>query len=123
MFEYFPDNYVWNVAILICIGNGGNVDEIDRACRPLLDVATRGGDAGTTEFLESWTSVAEELIALAVADEQAGHARSASAKYARAANYLGVAERLQSRHSTERLDVYRRPSTLPDRVRPCACAA
>jgi dienelactone hydrolase len=108
VFEYFADNYVWNLAILLSLGTGGEIDEIDRACRPLLDTAKRGGDAGTAEFLNSWTSVADELVVGAEADENKGWHLSASAKYGRAANYLGTAERLQSRHATSRLQVYRR---------------
>ena len=68
MFEYFPGNYVWNLSVVATLNNGGLIDEVDRACRPLRDAATRGEDAGTREFLDAWDlrsdSVLDEAVEL-----------------------------------------------------------
>ena len=34
MFEYFPGNYVWNLGVVATMNSGGQIDEVDRACRP-----------------------------------------------------------------------------------------
>jgi dienelactone hydrolase len=108
VFEYFPDNYVWNLAVVAALNSGGMIDEVDRACRPLRDAAARGGDAGTGEFLRVWTGLTDSLAAQAEGAGKAGHHRAAGQLYARATNYLVNAERMQSAHSPERLATYRR---------------
>lgn len=45
MFEYFPDNYNWSLATALAIGMGGELTEIDAACKPLRRVAA----AATTD--------------------------------------------------------------------------
>jgi len=108
MFEYFPGNYVWNLGVVAAINSGGLIDEVDRACRPIREAATQGSDVGTKEFMASWTAVVDDLEAEAVADEQAGHRRTAGQKYLRATNYLTQAERMQSAKSPDRRAIYQR---------------
>jgi len=108
MFEYFPGNYVWNLGVVATLNSGGLIDEVDRACRPIRDLAARGSDVGTSEFMASWAAVAEDLAAQAAADEAAGHRRSAGQKYLRATNYLAQAERMQSAHAPDRNVFYQR---------------
>ncbi|MEJ3746514.1 alpha/beta fold hydrolase [Actinomycetes bacterium KLBMP 9797] len=108
MFEYFPGNYVWNLGVVATLNSGGLIDEVDRACRPIREAAAHGSDVGTREFMASWTAVVDDLQAQAIADEQAGHRRTAGQKYARATNYLVQAERMQSAHAPERPAVYQR---------------
>jgi fermentation-respiration switch protein FrsA (DUF1100 family) len=108
MFEYFPGNYVWNLGVVATINSGGLIDEVDRACRPIREAATRGEDAGTEQFLAAWTSVADGLVKAAEAQEKRGHRANAGAMLARATNYLVQAERMQAAGSTERLETYRR---------------
>jgi dienelactone hydrolase len=108
MFEYFPGNYVWNLGVVATLNSGGLIDEVDRACRPIRDAATRGSDVGTRDFMAAWTAVVDDLQAQAVDDEKNGHRRTAGQKYHRATNYLIQAERMQSAHSPERPAVYQR---------------
>ena len=35
MFEYFPNHYSWNMGLLMAAQLGGELGEIDEACRPL----------------------------------------------------------------------------------------
>ena len=108
MFEYFPGNYVWNLGVVATLNSGGLIDEVDRACRPIRDLAARGADVGTAEFMASWAAVAEDLAAQAAADEAAGRRRTAGQKYLRATGYLAQAERMQSAHAPDRKAFYQR---------------
>jgi hypothetical protein len=114
VFEYFPGNYVWNLSVVATLNSGGLIDEVDRACRPIREAATRGEDAGTPDFLRAWTALTDQLVACA---EEATHERTARQLYARATNYLGQAERMLSNSDPDRLPTYRRVATTP-RVRP-----
>ena len=115
MFEYFPGNYVWNLAVVAALNSGGLIDEIDRACRPLREAAARGEDAGTGEFLDAWAGLTGQLAAQAEEAEKAGYARTAGQLYARATNYLVNAERMQAAHSPQRLASYQRCLALMQR--------
>ena len=116
MFEYFPGNYVWNLAVVATINSGGLIDEVDRACRPLRDAAARGEDAGTADFLRVWGELADSLAARAEAADQVGHTRTAGQLYARATNYLCQAERMQGAKAPGRTDTYRRVLELQQRA-------
>ena len=94
MFEYFPGNYVWNLSVVAALNSGGLIDEVDRACRPIREAATRGEDAGTPDFLHAWTALTDQLVGQAEEAEKAGHTRTAGRLYARATNYLCTAERM-----------------------------
>ena len=107
MFEYFPGNYVWNLGVVAALNSGGLIDEVDRACRPIRDLAAHGSDVGTSEFMAAWAAVAGQLEEQAGEAEKAGHLRTAGQKYLRAANYLAQAERMLSAKDSGRADVYR----------------
>jgi len=108
VFEYFPGNYVWNLAVVATLNSGGLIDEVDRACRPLLEAAARDEDAGTPDLLRAWSGLADSLAGQAAEADKSGHARTAGQLYARAANYLCQAERMQSAKTPSRIDTYRR---------------
>lgn len=115
MFEYFPGNYVWNLGVVAALNSGGTIDDIDRACRPLREIAQQGSDVGTGQFLQAWSSVSADLEAAAEQDLAAGRRRSAGRKLLRAANYLCNAERMleagEARNTT-----YRHLLTLMERT-------
>ncbi|GIM92164.1 alpha/beta hydrolase family protein [Paractinoplanes toevensis] len=105
MFEYFPGNYVWNLSVVAALNSGGLIDEVDRACRPIRDLAAQGSDVGTKQLMASFTAVVDDLEAQATA---AGSARTAGQLYFRATNYLTQAERMQSAHDPGRRAIYQR---------------
>lgn len=107
MFEPFPGNYVWNLGVNLALIGGGNVGEVDIACRPAREAAAAGPDAGTARFFDSWIAVARQLVANAAVDEAAGRHWSAAAKLFRACGYFLNAERLQSRDYAPRWEAYR----------------
>jgi len=41
MFEYFANNYVWNLSVNIALESGAQIGEIDEMCRPLREAAAR----------------------------------------------------------------------------------
>ena len=53
------------------------IDEVDRACRPIRELAAQGSDVGTREFMASWNAVADQIEAQAAEAEKAGHVRTA----------------------------------------------
>lgn len=112
MFEYFPGNYVWNLGVVAALNSGGMIDEVDRACRPLRDLAASGSDLGTEEFMSAWRAVADQLHDQAVEAETAGHRRTAGSKYFRASVYVSQAERMQSAQSSTRNAEYERSVEL-----------
>ena len=108
LFQYFPNNYVWNLAVNMAIESGGRIGEIEDMCRPLLEAAARGEDAGTGEFLEQWVNMADRLAELAGEDEDRGRLLSAGTKLQRAALYYLVAERMQGQGHPQRESTFAR---------------
>lgn len=106
MFEYFTGpKYVWNLGVVATLNSGGQIDEVDRACRPARDA--EDVDTASRLFMDSWQAVADQLLDQAAAAEQAGHLRTAGQKYLRAGVYLCQAERMLSASDPARNDTYR----------------
>jgi dienelactone hydrolase len=106
MFEYFSESYPWSLAVMMSIAEGGQLTEIDDACRPLL--AQQGaGTAGDAEWTRSWSRVAGRVEALARADVARGDRRSAGRKLKRAANYWIKAERMAPNDPSGDFAMYR----------------
>jgi len=112
MFMYFPTNYVWSMAVVATLNNGGFIDEVDRACRPVLEAAGQGDDAGTEELYAAWVAVADRLIASAREDEAAGRKLGAADKYYRSSLYVSQSERLQSPTWAGRTKAYQKSIDL-----------
>ena len=112
MFEYFPNNYTWSLAVMSALNRGGQISEIDEACRPLREAAgikALGGDQNAQRaWFESWMKLAERIEALGQVDELAQHGLSAGRKYLRAGIYYLLAERMPSHKDPRRLDAYKR---------------
>jgi dienelactone hydrolase len=108
MFQYFPKNYVWNLSVDIALESGAQIGEIDEMCRPLLEAAERGEDAGTGAFLEQWVKMADKLVGLAAEDEARGRNLSAGKKLQRASLYYITAERMQAHGAPARAETFRK---------------
>lgn len=109
MFEYFPDHYSWNLGVLMAAQLGGEMSEIDEACRPLAALAARPKEdpAALAAWIAQWSALARKLQGFALRDENAGRALSAGKKYLRACVYWLTAERMASHRSGEKLEMYR----------------
>lgn len=112
MFMYFPTNYVWSMSVVATLNNGGFIDEVDRACRPVLEAAKNGDDAGTEELYDAWVAVADRLVAAAEDDERRGRTQGAADKYYRSSLYVSQAERLQSPQWEGRAQAYQKSIDL-----------
>jgi hypothetical protein len=108
VFEIFPDNYTWNLAVNIALNTGAHITEVAEACAPVLEASGKGDDSGTEQFFRSWTALADRIVGLAEEAEAAGHPLTAGALFSRASVYYLTAERLQSRHYAPRRDAYRK---------------
>ncbi len=116
MFEYFPNNYPWSLAVMGALSRGGQVSEVDDACRPLREIAAKKNDpAAQAAWFESWMKVAERVERLADIDAQKNHALSAGRKYMRAGLYYLMAERMPSHKDARRLIAYKRGIELYER--------
>lgn len=108
MFQYFPTNYVWSLAVNAALESGGRIGEIDEVCRPLRDLATQGADPGTEAFFQAWVAMGEKLVELAQEDKANNNLFSAGEKLDRAVQYFACAERMQSHSFAPRKALYRR---------------
>jgi hypothetical protein len=62
MFEYFPNNYPWSLAVMSALNRGGQVSEVDDACRPLKEIAAKKNDpAAQDAWFQSWMKLAERV--------------------------------------------------------------
>jgi hypothetical protein len=112
MFEYFPNNYTWSLAVMSALNRGGQIAEIDEACRSLKEVAgikALGGDVvAQNAWFESSVKMAERVERLAQVDEAAGNLLSAGRKYLRCGLYFQLAERMPSHKDPRRLVAYKK---------------
>lgn len=119
LFEYFP-NYIWNLSVAIALENGGKIGEIIDMCQPIRDAATRGGDAGTPQFLQQWVRVADTLSELAAEDLAKEREFSAGPKLKRASIYYITAERMQGHGHPGRMQTYEKGLSAFSRGTRCA---
>src|SRR5262249_15065968 len=109
MFEYFPNNYPWSLAVMGALSRGGQIGEVDDACRPLREIAGRKNDpAAQMAWFESWMKVAERGDRPPDTAAQANHRPPAGRKYMRAGLYYLLAERMPSHKDPRRLIAYKR---------------
>jgi dienelactone hydrolase len=103
-FQYFPDAPMYSQGVLIALNVGGDVNEIDRACRGF---AERGESPSGVAWYESWSAVADVVAGQASADEAAGRLLSAGHKHRRACVYHILAERYLDSTDERKLTAYR----------------
>ncbi|MEO8132840.1 MAG: prolyl oligopeptidase family serine peptidase [Betaproteobacteria bacterium] len=111
MFEYFFGHYSWNLGLLMAQQLGGEMTEMDQACRPLRELAARPNAKDDPEaqaaWIACWSGLARKVQGFAGRDEAAGHRFTAGKKYLRACVYWFTAERMTSHHSPDKLVFYR----------------
>ena len=109
MFEYFPGHYSWSMGLLMAAQLGGEMSEIDEACRPLMDFSQKPKEDPDAQraWIERWSALARKVEGFAARDEAAGHALSAGKKYLRACVYWQSAERMASHKSAQKPAMYR----------------
>jgi dienelactone hydrolase len=106
MFEYFPDNYVWNMAVVTLVDEVGTISEPDTALRQALTAS--GTPGAQAAWFKAMSELGAKLESYADADAALGHLLSAARKYHRAAMYFIRAERMVSHTDPLRLPTYER---------------
>lgn len=112
MFEYFPKNYPWSLAVMLALQCGGVMSDIDDACRALEAASTSPEDEALPQWQAAWLRIAERSHALAKEDLARKFTRGAADKMRRAAAYTLMAERMMRGHGAERNEVYVRARDL-----------
>jgi dienelactone hydrolase len=108
MFEYFDDNYVWNMAVNLALAMGGSIGDIDDASRSLRPLAKMQDHAAAERFFAAWIDLGSKLRRLAQENEARGQLLSAGAKYRRAFIAFIQAERMQRPDFAPRKQAYRK---------------
>lgn len=110
MLEYFAGHYSWNMGVMMAVQLGGELTEIDAACRPLQALAGQPGARDDPRvqgaWVDAWAGLAERLQGFAARDEAAGHPCSAGRKYRRACIYAFTAERMASHKEPRKAALY-----------------
>lgn len=106
MFEYFEDNYVWNMAVNLALAMGASIGDIDDASRALRTVAKARDHSAAEKFFIAWSGLGSKLRRLAAADESVGRLLSAGEKYRRAFVFFIQAERMQRPDFAPRREAY-----------------
>jgi dienelactone hydrolase len=105
LFEYFND-YTWNLSLSMALDMGANVDEVDRACRPLRDCSFLAGQDPAQAFFNAWIDAGKKLQKAAEADEIAGRFLSAAEKYRRTTIMYITGERMPAHTYPLRIAAY-----------------
>jgi len=108
MFEYFKDNYAWNLAAVTLIEEVGTISEPETAFRKVAHLAAADVVTANFAWTTAMTELGERLEALGHADAAAKRHLSAARKYHRAAMYFIRAERMTSHKDPRGLAIYKR---------------
>ncbi|WP_286897055.1 alpha/beta hydrolase family protein [Achromobacter sp. UBA2119] len=106
MFQFFDENYTWNMAVNLALGMGAAIGEIDDASFLAKEASLRQDPQAAEILFASWTGLGDRLTLLAHQDLQRGRQLSAGEKFRRAAIYYVQAERMQSPNFADRSTAY-----------------
>ncbi len=112
MFEYFENNYPWNLAIITALDMGAVASDIDIACRPLRQFAGPDAPGASAAWVQNWSALGDRLKRQSDDDETERHWRSAGQKLLRAALYKLMAERIVRPSNPWKLELYREAIAL-----------
>ena len=112
MFQYFPENYAWSMAVLHALQMGGVISEIDDVCRALKEASKKDDDRAQEVWCESWRTIGHRVETIAGVDEKAGRTLSAGRKFLRAAVYYLEADRMLPIHDPRKIESYKQGLAL-----------
>ncbi|MFD1557218.1 alpha/beta hydrolase family protein [Paraburkholderia silviterrae] len=92
MFQYFPNNYMWSLAVMRALASGANFGEIDWACSGLHEAAAVDPDGDIDAWYRAWMGLGEQVQGQAEQAAQRGHDVSARHAFMRASIYYQWAE-------------------------------
>src|SRR5580658_5910535 len=108
MFEYFSDNYPWNMAAVTLVEDVGTISEPGEAFQSVAHLAKGDPAAANEAWYQAMVRLGERLERMADRDLAEKHPLSAARKYLRAAMYFIRAERMISHLDARRLSAYQR---------------
>ena len=92
MFQYFPGNYTWSLAVMRAMASGAQLGEIDWACKG-LQAAARAVPGGDNEaWHQAWLRLAQQVDCIATEAAAAGNRVTAASHFLRASLYYQWAE-------------------------------
>lgn len=106
MFEYFRNNYPWNLSVWLALNCGGQISEVEEACHPLLTHSALNDKSAQEAWIQSWIRVAERLEAVGSAEIAKGRNFSGSRKLRRASCYYLIGERMFHGKESRRIPYY-----------------
>ena len=112
MFQYFPKNYAWSMAVLHALQMGGVISEIDDVCRELKEASKKDDNRAQEVWCESWRTIGHRVETIAGVDEKAGRTLSAGRKFLRAAVYYLEADRMLPIHDPRKIESYKQGLAL-----------
>jgi alpha-beta hydrolase superfamily lysophospholipase len=92
MFQYFPGNYMWSLAVMRAMASGAMLGEIDWACKDLKDAARVGPLGDNEAWHQAWIRLSDQVHAIADSNAGKGNIITARDHYMRAALYYQWAE-------------------------------
>ena len=87
MFQYFPENYMWSLAVLRCMAGGGLLGEIDWIASGLAEAAKQQPSGDLEAWYSAWKSLSEQLETEGEAALAKKHTVSARDALLRASQY------------------------------------
>ena len=108
MFEYFENNYAWNLTTLTLIEDVGTISQPAEALEKAAEYADQPSDIANHAWEQAMSALGEKTEKCANRDLDEGHAMTAARKYHRAAMYYIRAERMLSHADPRRLVAYER---------------
>lgn len=108
MFLYFPENYMWSLAVLRSVAAGSDFGEIDMACRSLKEAAKHPPRGDLEAWHTAWMELAERVESEGTKAAERNHRQTAHEALLRAANYFQWAEAFLDPSDPRAKSVYRR---------------
>jgi alpha-beta hydrolase superfamily lysophospholipase len=92
MFQYFPGNYMWSLGVMRALASGGQLGEIDWACRDIKEQATSVPGGDNEAWYRAWLKLSRQVQGIAQEAHTNGRNVTARDHYMRAALYYQWAE-------------------------------
>lgn len=106
MFQYFPNNYMWSLAVLRCVAGGGLFGEISWACQGLADAAKVQPNGDVEAWHAAWNKLAAQVEQVGVEAERSGANVTAASAFYRASQYYQWSEAFLSPDDPRAAPVY-----------------
>ncbi len=108
MFEYFKDNYAWNLTALTLIEEVGTISQPAEAFAQAAKFADASPAVANAAWYDAMVALGENAERLAEADVTEQHRLTAARKFHRAAMYFIRAERIVPHTDHRKLTAYKR---------------